>query len=127
MAARAHNALLTQRRISSNAPVAMRSSIIILVAALATLSACGDSSKQQAASSSPPVKKSCTTPEQAGMKAADLTRKLVELRTQGTISAEEYSSLNGMMSNAFRAWAEQQDLKAYCAKLDRVSKSAGLD
>ena len=123
----AHNALLTQRRISSNAPAVMRPSIIILVAALATLSACGDSSKQQAASSSPPVRKSCTTPEQAGMKAADLTRKLIELKKQGTISAEEYSSLNGMMSNAFRAWAEQQDLKSYCTTLDRVSKAAGLD
>ena len=123
----AHNALLTQRRISSNAPAVMRPSIIILVAALATLSACGDSSKQQAASSSPTVRKSCTTPEQAGMKAADLTRKLIELKKQGTISAEEYSSLNGMMSNAFRAWAEQQDLKSYCSTLDRVSKAAGLD
>ncbi len=123
----AHNALLTRRRISSNAPAIMRPSIIILVAALATLSACGESSKQQTASSSPPVRKSCTTPEQAGTKAADLTRKLIELKKQGTISTEEYSSLNGMMSNAFRAWAEQQDLKSYCTTLDRVSKAAGLD
>ncbi len=107
-------------------PAVMRT-IIILVVALATLSACGDSSKQQAASSSPPVRKACTTPEQAGMKAAELTRKLIELKKQGTISAEEYNSLNGMMSSAFRSWAEQQDLKSYCATLERVTKAAGLN
>ena len=107
-------------------PAAMRT-IIVLAVAFATLSACGESSKQQAASSSPPVRKACTTPEQAGMKAADLTRRLIELKKQGTISAEEYTSLNGMMSSGFRAWAEQQDLKAYCATLERVTQAAGLN
>lgn len=105
----------------------MRSAIIFLLAVAATLSACGDPAKQSAKTESSPVRKSCTTPEQAGLKAADLTRKLVDLKKLGTITPEEYASLNGMMSSGFRAWADQQDLKAYCATLDRVSKSAGLD
>jgi hypothetical protein len=32
-----------------------------------------------------------------------------------------------MMGAGFKAWAEQQDLKAYCAALDRISKDAALD
>ncbi len=105
----------------------MKNRILVLTAIAVSLAACGDSQKKSAATQSPPVRKACTTPEQAGMKAADLTRKLIELKQQGTISAEEYASLNGMMSNGFRSWAEHQDLKAYCATLDRVTKSAGLD
>jgi hypothetical protein len=32
-----------------------------------------------------------------------------------------------MMSAGFQAWAEKQDLKAYCATLDKVSREAALD
>lgn len=94
---------------------------------LLALAACGEAPRKQAVTDSPPVRKACTTPEQAGMKAADITRKLVERRKSAALTADEYSAYNSMMSAGFRAWAEQQDLKAYCATLDRVVKEAALD
>lgn len=91
--------------------------------ALATLAACGEQAPKQ---SSPPVRVACTTPEQAGQRAQDITHKLVEARKQGKITPDEYAALNNTMSNGFRDWAERQDLKSYCATLDRVVKDAGL-
>ena len=95
----------------------------VLVLALATLAACGEQAPKQ---SSPPVRLACTTPEQAGLKAQDITHKLVEARKAGKITPEEYAALNNTMSNGFRDWADRQDLKAYCATLDRVTKDAGI-
>lgn len=95
----------------------------ICVAALLALAACGEQASKQ---SSPPVRLACTTPEQAGLKAKDITHKLVEARKAGKITPEEYAALNNTMSNGFRDWADRQDLKAYCAALDRIIKDAGL-
>lgn len=95
----------------------------VLLLALVTLAACGEQAPKQ---SSPPVRLACTTPEQAGLKAQDITHKLVEARKSGKITPEEYAALNNTMSNGFRDWADRQDLKAYCAALDRVVKDAGL-
>lgn len=90
------------------------------------LTACGDSAQKQA-TQSPPVRIACTTPEQAGMKASDLTRQLVEAKKQGSITQDQYTALNNTMSTGFRAWAEHQDLRTYCAALDRVVKDSGLN
>lgn len=94
--------------------------------AAASLSACGDSSQKTSAAQSPPVRLACTTPEQAGAKAADITRKLVEAKKQGTITQDQYLAFNTMMSNGFRAWAERQDLRTYCLTLDQIVKGASL-
>jgi hypothetical protein len=99
---------------------------LALLAALA-LTACGDSTPKQSAGASPPIRVACTTPEQAGQKAQDITRKLVEARKQGAITQDEYVAFNSTMSNGFRAWAERQDLKAYCATLDRIATDAELE
>jgi hypothetical protein len=95
----------------------------ICAAVILALAACGEQAPKQ---SSPPVRVACTTPEQAGQRAQDITHKLVEARKQGKITPEEYAALNNTMSNGFRDWADRQDLKAYCATLDRVVKDAGL-
>jgi len=68
----------------------------------------------------------CATPEQAGAKAQDITRKLVEARKAGTITQDQYVAFNTTMSNALLAWSEKQDLKAYCAALDRIAADASL-
>ena len=94
--------------------------------AVLSLAACGDSSKTST-SKTPPVRVACTTPEQAGNKAADITRKLVEAKKQGTITQDQYIAFNNIMSSGFRAWAERQDLKTYCATLDRLVKDASLN
>ena len=102
-----------------------RFSVPIAAACLA-LAACDNSQPKQSAGQSPPVRAACTTPEQAGLKAQDITRKLVEARKQGKITPEQYASLNNTMSEGFRAWAERQDLKAYCSALSRVATDAGF-
>jgi hypothetical protein len=98
----------------------------LAVIALLSVAACGDSSKPSS-SKTPPVRVACTTPEQAGNKAADITRKLVEAKKQGTITQDQYIAFNNQMSSGFRAWAERQDLKTYCATLDRIVKDAALN
>jgi hypothetical protein len=91
------------------------------------LSACGESAPQQGSSGvSPPIRMACTTPEQAGTKAQDITRKLVEARKAGTITQDQYVAFNTTMSNALLAWSEKQDLRAYCTALDRIAVDAGL-
>lgn len=92
---------------------------------LLALASCGESTPKTAGAK-PPVRLACATPEQAGLKAQDITGKLVEARKQGKITPDEYAALNDTMSNGFRDWAERQDLKAYCATLDRIVKDAGL-
>ena len=91
------------------------------------LAACGDSSPpKQSAGASKPVRMACTTPDQAGQKAQDITRKLAEARKQGTITPDEYIAFNNTLSDGLRAWAEQQDLRAYCTTLQRVVTDAHL-
>jgi len=100
---------------------------LLPLAALA-LSACGESApKQQSAGASPPIRLACTTPEQAGAKAQDVTRKLLEARQKGAITQDEYVAFNMTMSGGFRAWAEQEDLGSYCTALDRIVTDAGLE
>jgi|CXWL01.1.fsa_nt_gi hypothetical protein len=96
-----------------------------IVAALA-LVACGESTPKQSAGASKPVRMACRTPDEAGMKAQDITRKLAEARKNGTISQDQYVAFNNMMSDGFRTWAERQDLRVYCAALQRVVTDASL-
>jgi hypothetical protein len=99
----------------------------IAALALLTLTACGDSTPpKQSAGASPPIRMACTTPEQAGLKAHDVARKLSEGRKQGTITQDEYVAFNNTMSGGLRAWSERQDLRAYCATLDRIVRDANL-
>lgn len=99
---------------------------LVCVFSLAALAACGESSTSKSSGASPPVRLACTTPEQAGLKAADITRKLVEQKKQGAITPEQYNAFNSTMSQGFSAWAERQDLKSYCLALNKVVQDAGL-
>lgn len=100
--------------------------IVICTLSALTLSACGDSAPKQSAGASKPVRMACRTPDEAGMKAQDITRKLAEARKAGTISQDEYVAYNNTMSDGLRIWAERQDLRAYCATLQRVVIDASL-
>jgi hypothetical protein len=105
----------------------MKTRTILVLLSLSALVACGEAPKKQAATQEQQLRKPCTTPEQAGTRAAEITRKLVERRRADAITADQYAAYNNMMSAGFKSWAERQDLKAYCATLDRVSKEAALD
>jgi hypothetical protein len=105
----------------------MRTRTLLALLLLAAIPACGEAPKKQATSQEAAIRKPCTTPEQAGARAAEITRKLVEQRRKDAITADEYATYNSMMGAGFKAWAEQQDLKAYCATLDQVSARAALD
>ena len=95
--------------------------------AMLALAACGESTPpQKAAGTSPPVRLACTTPEQAGLKAGDVTRKLVEVKKAGKITQDEYDAYSLTMGQGLQAWSERQDLVAYCGALDRIVKDAGL-
>ncbi len=100
---------------------------VLLFAALA-LAGCGDSTpRRQSAGASKPVRVACTTPDQAGQKARDVTRKLAEARKQGTITQDEFVAYNTTLSDGFIAWSERQDLNAYCATLHRIVVDAALE
>jgi hypothetical protein len=100
---------------------------VLVVTACLVLTACGESAPpKQSAGASAPVRMACTTPQQAGLKAQDVTRKLVEARKQGAITPEQYVAYNNTFSQGLSAWAETQNLPAYCATLDRIVKDAGL-
>jgi hypothetical protein len=75
---------------------------------------------------SPPIHMACTTPAQAGQKAQEITRKLGEAVTAKRISDDDYRAYNATLSTGLQAWGEKQDLKAYCAALDKVVSDAGL-
>jgi len=122
-----HNALLTPANKITNCPAMKTRHVVTAIVILTALAACGDSSKKQVTTRSQPVLVACTTPEQAGLKAADITRRLVEEKKAGTISADQYTAFNNTMSAGLQAWADRQDLKAYCAALDRVVKDAALN
>lgn len=89
------------------------------------LAGCGDSSKP-AALPSPPVHMACTTPDEAGLKAGDVTRKLAEALDAKRITYDDYRGFDATLGVGRRAWAEKQDLKAYCASLEKVVNDAGL-
>ena len=103
----------------------MHRALTVLCLTLA-VAACGDATNKPAAPAGPPIHMACTTPQQAGQKAADITRKLVEQKKAGLISQDEFASYNDILGQGLRAWSERQDLKGYCAALDRVVKNAGL-
>lgn len=75
---------------------------------------------------SPPIRVSCMNPQEAGLKARDITIKLGEALTAKRISDEDYRGYIAMLNVGFAAWGERQDLKAYCAALDKVVNDAGL-
>jgi len=118
---------LTPANKITNCPAMKTRHVVTGIVMLTAIAACGDSPKKPAASSRPPVLVACTTPEQAGSKAADITRRLVEEKKAGTISADQYTAFNNTMSAGLQAWSDHQDLKAYCAALDRVVKDAALN
>ena len=98
----------------------------ILLAFLA-LAGCGDSSPPaKSAGARPPVRAACTTPEQAGLKAGDVTRKLVEDKMAGKITQDQYDGFNNTMGQGLRAWSERNDLAAYCNALNRIVTDAAL-
>ncbi|MEQ1863980.1 MAG: hypothetical protein ABL996_04935 [Micropepsaceae bacterium] len=101
-----------------------RCSILLCFLALA---GCGDSSAPtKSAGASPPVRTACTTPEQAGLKAGDITRKLVEAKKAGKITQDQYDGYNTTMGQGLRAWSERSDLSAYCNALHRIVTDAAL-
>ena len=91
------------------------------------LAACDNSANKASTPASPPVRMACTTPEEAGKKAQDITRKLGEALTAKRITEDDYRALNVTLGNGFQAWSERQDLKAYCAALDKVVKDGWLN
>lgn len=100
--------------------------VSILIASL-TLVACGDSSPPKpTAGSSKPVRMACRTIDEAAMKAQDVTRKLAEGRKAGTLTQDEYVAYTNTVSDGLSAWAERQDLRAYCAALQRVVTDAAF-
>ncbi len=97
--------------------------------ALLALAACGESTpqgQQKSAGAAPPLHLACTTPEQAGVKARDVTHKLVEAKKDGKITPDQYNAFNTTMGQGLNAWSERQDLVAYCGALDRIVKDAAL-
>jgi hypothetical protein len=100
---------------------------LLLAALCLALAGCGDSGKpKQSAGTSKPVRMACRTIDEAAMKAQDITRKLAEGRKQGTITQDEYIAYTNTVSDGLSAWAERQDLRGYCAALQRVVTDAGL-
>jgi Tfp pilus assembly protein PilP len=100
--------------------------VSLFIACLA-LAACGDSSPPKpTAGSSKPVRMACRTIDEAAMKAQDVTRKLAEGRKAGTLSQDEYIAYTNTVSDGLSAWAERQDLRAYCAALQRVVTDAAF-
>lgn len=75
---------------------------------------------------SPPFHVSCMNPQEAGLKARDITVKLGEALTAKRISDEDYRAYIATLNVGYSAWGERQDLKAYCAALDKVVNDAGL-
>lgn len=100
-----------------------RAAVILTV--LVGLAAC-DNSSNKPPPASPPVSMACTTPAEAGKKAQDITRKLGEALSAKQISDDDYRALNLTLGSGFQAWSERQDLKAYCAALDKVVHDGGL-
>jgi hypothetical protein len=90
------------------------------------LAACGDSAKKPATPPSAPIRMACTTPEEAWHKAEDVTKRLAEAVSAKRISEDDYRGFNATIGSGMRAWSEKQDLKGYCAALEKVVTDAGL-
>jgi hypothetical protein len=90
------------------------------------LAACGDSGKKPATPPSAPVRMACTTPEEAGHKAEDVTKKLTEALDAKRISYADYQGYNATLGVGRTAWSEKHDLKGYCDALAKVISDAGL-
>jgi hypothetical protein len=104
----------------------MRRVTALMLMALA-LAACGESTPpKRSAGESKPLRVACTTPQQAGQKAQDVTAKLIEAKKNGQITEEQYKAFNATMGEGFSAWSERQDLAAYCRVLNEVVADAGL-
>jgi hypothetical protein len=100
---------------------------VSIVLAFLAVAGCGDSAPpKKSAGSSPPIRTACTTPEQAGLKAGDVTRRLVEAKKAGKISQDQYDAYNVTMGQGLRAWSERDDLAAYCNALNRIVVDAAL-
>lgn len=102
-------------------PLATLTAVILL-----GLTACDNGSNKAAAPPSPPVSMACTTPEEAGKKAQDITRKLGEALSAKRISDDDFRAYTATLGLGLQAWSEKQDLKAYCAALDKVVGDASL-
>lgn len=99
----------------------------LILLAFLMMAGCGDGTPPtKSAGASPPVRTACTTPEQAGLKAASVTRKLVEAKKTGKITQDQYDAYNNTMGQGLRAWSERDDLVAYCAALNRIVTDAAL-
>lgn len=90
------------------------------------LAACDNSPKKPVTPVGPPIRLACTTPDQAGQKAGDVTRKLAEALTAKRISEDDYRAHNATLNAGLRAWGEKKDLVAYCAALNKVVNDAAL-
>ena len=104
----------------------MRLTAVLAATTLLMLAACGDNAPQKSAGTSAPIRMACRTPQEAGMKAQDVTRKLVEAKKDGRLTPEQYVAFNNVMGDGLRAWSETENLTAYCATLQRVVTDAGL-
>lgn len=99
----------------------------LLSTALLGLAACDNgSNKPPGPPASPAISMACTTPVEAGKKAQDITRKLGEALTAKRITDDDYRALNVTLGSGYQAWSERQDLKAYCAALEKVVNDGGL-
>jgi hypothetical protein len=94
--------------------------------AVLSLAGCDNSATKKPAPASTAVHVSCANPQEAGLKARDITVRLGEELTAKRISDEDYRGYVAMLNVGYEAWGERQDLKAYCAALDKVVNDAGL-
>ena len=95
-------------------------------AAVFGLAACDNGPKKPTAAPASPIHMSCMNPQEAGIKARDITTRLSEELTAKRISDEDYRAYVATLNSGYDAWGERQDLKGYCAALDKVVNDAGL-
>ncbi|MBI1213809.1 MAG: hypothetical protein GC190_20300 [Alphaproteobacteria bacterium] len=98
----------------------------LVLTALVVLAACDNGGNKASTPPSPPVSMACTTPAEAGKKAQDITRKLGEALSAKRISDDDFRAYTATLGTGLQAWSERQDLKGYCAALDKVVNDAGL-
>ena len=91
--------------------------------ALIALAACDN---KPAAPPSTPIHMSCMNPQEAGQKAREITIRLGEEVTAKRISNDDYRAYVATLNVGYEAWGERQDLKAYCAALEKVVRDARL-
>ena len=91
-----------------------------------SLAACDNGAKTPTAAPVSPIHVSCMNPQEAGLKARDITKRLSEELTAKRISDEDYRAYVATLNSGYDAWGERQDLKGYCAALDKVMNDAGL-